>query len=174
MAHKNLQTRSDYQRAYRVKHRLRRAQIHRVWREKNRQEVDRYQALYRANNRLKRAASGKAWKAKNPEKHRRNVRVAKANRRARKIGVPVNPKAIASFVGRVRRAGTVSCYYCGRKVSGRVAHMDHVMPLKPRFHKESGAHEVGNLCVACPDCNRRKSDKRLADFLMVGQQILKL
>lgn len=51
------------------------------------------------------------------------------------------------------------CAYCGR--SGPLV-MDHVVPIN---RQALGEHRLGNLVPACRDCNTRKGDRALGDFL---------
>jgi len=45
------------------------------------------------------------------------------------------------------------CVYCATHLDQRTATLDHVIPLA-----RGGAHDPGNLVVACAPCNRLKSD----------------
>lgn len=45
------------------------------------------------------------------------------------------------------------CVYCASRLDQRTATLDHVIPLA-----RGGAHDPGNLVVACAPCNRLKSD----------------
>ncbi|WP_043579443.1 HNH endonuclease [Gemmatimonas phototrophica] len=45
------------------------------------------------------------------------------------------------------------CVYCATHLDQRTATLDHVVPLA-----RGGAHDPGNLVVACGPCNRLKSD----------------
>ncbi|WP_434478590.1 HNH endonuclease [Gemmatimonas sp.] len=45
------------------------------------------------------------------------------------------------------------CVYCATHLDQRTATLDHVVPLA-----RGGAHDPGNLVVACAPCNRLKSD----------------
>lgn len=45
------------------------------------------------------------------------------------------------------------CYWCGLDCASEY-HVDHYEPLA-----KGGKHDLENLVIACPDCNRRKSDK---------------
>ena len=45
------------------------------------------------------------------------------------------------------------CVYCATRLDQRTATLDHVVPLA-----RGGAHDPGNLVVACGPCNRLKSD----------------
>ncbi len=45
------------------------------------------------------------------------------------------------------------CWWCGEELLG-VYHVDHRMPIA-----KGGTNDLGNLCLACPQCNSEKSDK---------------
>ncbi len=45
------------------------------------------------------------------------------------------------------------CVYCATHLDQRTATLDHVLPLA-----RGGAHDPGNLVVACGPCNRLKGD----------------
>jgi 5-methylcytosine-specific restriction endonuclease McrA len=45
------------------------------------------------------------------------------------------------------------CVYCATRLDQRTATLDHVVPLA-----RGGAHDPGNLVVACGPCNRLKGD----------------
>jgi hypothetical protein len=50
------------------------------------------------------------------------------------------------------------CWWCERDLLG-IYHVDHRVPLA-----KGGPDEPGNLCLACPDCNSKKSDKMPHEF----------
>ena len=58
----------------------------------------------------------------------------------------------------LRRDG-YHCQYCGHQTSQLT--IDHVVP---RYR--GGEHSWGNLVAACPQCNRRKGGRRLAEARM--------
>ena len=51
------------------------------------------------------------------------------------------------------------CVYCATHLDQRTATLDHVFPLA-----RGGAHDPGNLVVACGPCNRLKSDLSPFEF----------
>jgi 5-methylcytosine-specific restriction endonuclease McrA len=118
-----------------------------------------------ARNKSKLCAASRKWRRLHPEK----TAAFHAARRALKQKIAINPKMITEFIRVVRSRKWVRCYYCDTKVFGKVAHIDHVIALKG---KKQGAHEIGNLCAACPKCNQSKSNKTLAEWNKQGQQIL--
>lgn len=52
------------------------------------------------------------------------------------------------------------CCYCGVELNDTY-HVDHVHPLS-----RGGSNGRENLAIACPDCNRSKSDKLLSEWLV--------
>ena len=56
------------------------------------------------------------------------------------------------------------CYYCKKRFCGS-PHFDHVIALAL-----GGKHELGNLCVSCPKCNRTKAARSLKTLSGAGGQ----
>lgn len=50
------------------------------------------------------------------------------------------------------------CYWCKKRLPPKF-HIDHMFPLAL-----GGTDDLGNLCLACPNCNLHKSNKRPEDF----------
>lgn len=122
----------------------------------------------------------KLWKNIHPERHRELSRQRhrvwlRNNRwryqecqRARKARMRSNPDATA-FYRFVRSQKTIPCYYCGTVVSGKTAHVDHVIALS-----KEGNHASSNLCASCSKCNLRKNNKMPSDLPFVDQPLLNL
>lgn len=89
-----------------------------------------------------------AWKRANPEKRKATSQNYKHKRRAQEES-GMTGRDLAEW----RRAALKVCAYCGADCAGKF-HVDHVMPLAL-----GGLHEAGNLAIACPPCNHRKSAK---------------
>jgi len=53
------------------------------------------------------------------------------------------------------------CNWCNANCSEKFE-IDHIIPLS-----RGGSHEVDNLTIACPSCNRQKSNKMPEDFKAV-------
>src|SRR5258705_1388511 len=53
------------------------------------------------------------------------------------------------------------CVYCAAPLDYSRATLDHVYPLA-----KGGAHAPGNVVVACPSCNRLKTDMLPAEFFL--------
>lgn len=102
--------------------------------------------------------SGRAWR-----------KVWDAKHRAEKLDVTVNPKSINIYVARVRASHSIKCYYCESFVSGKKAHIDHIIPLS-----KGGPHSIENLCATCSHCNLTKSAKLITDFITLGQQLFSI
>jgi 5-methylcytosine-specific restriction endonuclease McrA len=51
------------------------------------------------------------------------------------------------------------CVYCATRLDQHTATLDHVVPLS-----QGGAHDPGNLVVACGPCNRLKGDRLPFEF----------
>ncbi len=94
------------------------------------------------------------WLNDNPDKKR----LAYAKRRALKRGNAVgNSRLISSWIRSWQSVKQVRCYWCDDAFAPRHCHVDHITPLS-----KGGVHDIGNLCVSCGDCNRRKHDKPLS------------
>jgi 5-methylcytosine-specific restriction endonuclease McrA len=87
-------------------------------------------------------------------------------RRARKKNAAVGcRKAYAVYVKWAKTELSIPCQWCGVETKiGRGRHIDHVIPLA-----RGGADAVENLCIACADCNVRKSSKLPEKFMQEKQ-----
>ena len=132
---------------------------------KNRERMLKRNAEYLAKHRDAINARHRERKRLHPEKNREY----NARRKARIAGCTTNPSGIAEFIKRVRSKRYIKCYYCGTKVLGNKAHIDHIKAL---LGKELGPHEVGNLCAACPRCNLTKQNYSLAAWTPPTKQAL--
>jgi 5-methylcytosine-specific restriction endonuclease McrA len=92
------------------------------------------------------------WKKKN----RRAVNAATARRRARLR--ESNGGHCRFDVKKLLAASKGLCYWC-RQPFGEKFEVDHVWPVAL-----GGEDHVGNLCLSCPSCNRRKSKKPPTHF----------
>jgi 5-methylcytosine-specific restriction endonuclease McrA len=52
------------------------------------------------------------------------------------------------------------CAYCNTPLTPDNTHLDHIHPLS-----KGGAHSIDNVTLACKDCNLRKNDKPLDQWL---------
>lgn len=120
------------------------------WREKNRQRLREQQLQYYR---------------KNYSVHLNNC----AKRRARKKSALTDPKAISEWMAKIRNQSWVRCHWCGTKVAGNQVHFDHVVAIS-----RGGAHAIDNLCPSCSDCNQKKHNRLIADWICNGQTFLPL
>lgn len=159
----------DYHKVYRDEHAKERAAAVKKWAKKNRDRVDKYQADYRETNRELLRIKQRSYNRLHPERvSARNARMG-ARRRMRIEATIENEAAIAQFIQLIRSSRRVACYYCGKMITGKSAHIDHVAPLA-----KGGGHTPDNLCAACPACNLTKHAKLLSEWKRSGQQILPL
>ena len=79
------------------------------------------------------------------------------NGRARRHGVAGRLTA-ADLRDRILASGG-RCEWCHRDVVGAEFELDHIVSLR-----HGGLNRLGNLALACPDCNRRKARKHPARF----------
>lgn len=90
-----------------------------------------------------------------------------ANRRLRIQATIENEHGISQFIKLVRSSKRIACYYCEKFVSGKKAHIEHIVPLA-----RGGGHRSDNLCASCPSCNMSKHAKLLSEWKREGQQVL--
>lgn len=116
-----------------------------------RENAERLKALaakWRERNRSRVNENSARWRRSNPEKRAAIVMNNKCRRRALEyFGI-----SSADLRGWIKSQIKV-CYWCGVDCSARF-HVDHYYPLA-----KGGLHEIGNLVIACPPCNLRKSAK---------------
>lgn len=98
-------------------------------------------------------AKAVAWTKKNPERRRAISKAYKSRRRAKEREGSSTPELLAW-----ERAARKVCHWCG-VVCAKKYEVDHYVPLS-----KGGRHEVSNLVIACPPCNRRKSAKDPYEF----------
>ena len=55
------------------------------------------------------------------------------------------------------------CMKCGRKVSRKNFHVDHIVPLA----SGGGEWDLANLEVACPECNLQKGSREEIEYIVV-------
>lgn len=104
-------------------------------------------AHYRAN-RAKYIALARENCLANPERVRLTARAVQGRRRAiQRIGV--SPAAQVAWTKKQKKI----CHWCSVKCASHYE-IDHIIPLA-----KGGLHELSNLCIACPPCNRRKHAK---------------
>jgi 5-methylcytosine-specific restriction endonuclease McrA len=142
----------DHRNARRDRHNA----VNREYKSKNRRKIGEYTARTRDQN----TARHRAWRKANPDKWGAIIRASDGRRRACKKGGMGGPEVREWWASQKK-----VCHWCGKRCA-KDAEMDHIVPLKL-----GGAHEAHNLCVACRDCNRRKSAR---DPIVWAQMIGKL
>lgn len=88
------------------------------------------------------------------------LRTAKNNRRRVRVLAAKTDGTAEAFIKKVRSTALLPCNYCGQIISGKTAHIDHMMPLS-----KGGSHTADNLCAACEFCNCSKCDRTLAEWI---------
>jgi 5-methylcytosine-specific restriction enzyme A len=64
---------------------------------------------------------------------------------------------------------TSKCYYCSLQLTPEIATMDHIIPIS-----SGGKSTRGNVVACCKECNNRKKDKSVIDFVLEnGGEILR-
>lgn len=74
-----------------------------------------------------------------------------------------------AFYKFVRSKSRIHCYYCGRVINGKDAHIDHVIAVSKR-----GNHASDNLAASCQKCNLKKHDKLPSEVTFLNQPLLNL
>jgi hypothetical protein len=87
----------------------------------------------------------------------------KGVRRSREKTTPVENKRCREYLKMVRKRSSNVCYFCQLIFKG-VPHIDHVVALA-----RGGRHEIGNLCVSCPDCNFKKNARPASQLTAIHQ-----
>lgn len=116
-------------------------------------------------NAVKQKTWSKRWRTNNPTR----LQALRMKRKAVIAMATVDPQSIEQFVARIRRKRRVRCYYCQCYVSGKLAHIDHIIALS-----RGGRHAVDNLCASCPACNLKKGAKPVSAVNLNPQQVLSL
>ncbi len=132
-----------------IKHKSKRSVAHRKYYENNKE-------LFKKLRRR--------WAKNNPGKMQSYVQRYKA----RKLAAFQDGSADA-FYTYVRSLPLVGCYYCGTKVPGKEAHVDHVIAVS-----RHGNHASSNLAATCQKCNQRKGSKLPSDLHFTNQPLLNL
>lgn len=117
------------------------------WRNENPEKVKEYARRTQKRCRERKRAYLQRWRQSNPERARAQTR----KRRAIARQAAGNHDAHDVIVQYGRQRGR--CYYCNCKV-GKKYDVDHVVPLS-----RGGSNGPENIVIACPSCNRSKSDK---------------
>lgn len=132
------------------------------WRE-NKEELSRRKAARyylpknvekRERDKEKIKKQNKEWRKKHPHYASQRCRELRALRLKTPLG---KRKLIDNWENNWRQKLEVKCYWCLDFFHPKGCHVDHVIAMK-----RGGPHEIGNLCIACADCNLRKQGKTLA------------
>lgn len=115
---------------------------------KNAERIRERTKRYQAKTSALRCAAARDWSRKNPEKRKAIAMAYKARRRA-KVDAGDSTAEIFAW----ERQAPKVCHWCNAKCPAKYE-VDHYVPLA-----KGGRHEVANLVIACPTCNRRKSAK---------------
>lgn len=107
-------------------------------------------------NKEKASAYRSEWQRKNKSKVFHSASKRRATLRKSAVG---SADQIIKWDKAWRKKKTVTCYWCGLRVSGKLAHCDHIQPLS-----KGGSHEIGNLCVSCAHCNQSKHAKTIREW----------
>lgn len=153
--------------------------MNRKWRLEHPETFARYSKAYRDRNPERSKTIQERYKKAHPEALKRTAKKWYENnydkvvsivyrRKARKQNCKTDSTA-ETFYAFVRSRKTIPCYYCGNPVSGKKAHIDHIMAIS-----RSGNHSSENLCASCPTCNLSKGAKLLSEWKREGQQLLQL
>lgn len=119
---------------------------------------------YRASRREELDANYKAWaKRRGPRRalmtpeQKLTDRLWNAARRARRLDAKVYEISVRD-VQRMHRRQDGRCAYCHER-SAVTLHLEHVVPLV-----YGGSHSIGNLVLACEDCNKAKGVAFLTEW----------
>ena len=105
-----------------------------------------YKRAYREANRDKVAARSQTYYQNNREQYADR----RTKRRALKRGATVEKVSRKEVYER----DNGRCHICGKKVSKKSWHLDHLIPLI-----KGGEHSYRNVAVSCPKCNMSKGIK---------------
>lgn len=138
---------------YEAAHREERLEARRAMHEANR-EAERIAARARyAADPQKSIDATLSWMARHPERARANAHRVRAKRRAAP-GAHTEAELLARLA-----AADGTCVYC-RGSLGDDMELDHIQPLS-----RGGSNSIENLVYACRDCNQRKFNRTLEQWL---------
>ena len=133
-------------------------QYNRSWYYSNPDRARRLARKYYHQSREKNVRRSVEYAKRNREKirayRRRNPHIGKASAaRRRRLEMEANGSHTAADIKAQHAAQKARCYWCKEKVGDRYQ-VDHVIPLS-----KGGSDGRENIVIACPPCNRSKSDK---------------
>ena len=129
-----LEKRDDYAR----KHKAKKAEYDRLYREKNAKKLEETKA---------------AWRLENKDL----IKAIKSSYKARRRTTEKNGDSSRSIQNWLSQQNRI-CRWCFEDCSAKF-HIDHVRPLS-----KGGTHTIDNLCIACPTCNLRKNARDPVEF----------
>ena len=126
----------------------------RRWKSDNRERYAKQQKVYASQNREAASARTRNWNERHPDKRKAIQLCANALRNAAtKDGV--KPRALRAWLDQQK----LTCFYCQTDCQSAYE-IDHFQPLA-----RGGRHEIDNLRMSCPSCNRRKSARCPHEFM---------
>jgi len=161
-----------------------------AWYLANKERKAEYDKVYGAKNRVRFRKSKLAYYHRNPERqrewerqHREQVKASRqkwvkahpveaslgAKRRRARLAKCKSDSTAETFYAFVRSKTEIPCYYCGEIISGKEAHIDHVIAIT-----KQGNHASENLCASCQRCNQRKGNKLPSEIQFLAQKFLDL
>lgn len=144
------------ERDYAASHREEAKARSKKWAEEHKEQKRITNKLYHVNNRTKINAMMKAYRQKHPDKARLKGRMDAARRRAKKLAAGGSHTKTELMDKYKEQQGL--CFYCHKDVGSRFD-ADHVIPLS-----KGGTDFIQNIVIACPSCNRSKSDKTIEEW----------
>ena len=135
-----------------------------AWRARNPEYLRLKSKRYYATNKEKASEHLRQWQ----KNHRARISEYHKLRRARRKGCFTDGTADI-FIRHVRSQKRIRCYYCKEWVSGKEAHIDHVIAVS-----KQGNHASDNLCASCPKCNMIKHARLPSDTRFNNQPLLNI
>lgn len=124
----------------------------RKWRATNLEERRTYERNYYATHTETIRQTKRRWRAANLDKHR----IKEQRRRARKRAAAINDFTTDEWNQMVSdQDGRCAYCYCEAPLT-----IDHIQPIS-----KGGNHTCANICGACCDCNVRKGDMSVVEFI---------
>jgi 5-methylcytosine-specific restriction endonuclease McrA len=103
------------------------------------------------------AARLQHWRKRNPDKH-----LAQARRGIAKRAQAEQRQVTVRDIHRMRVRQRGECFYCGEP---KLLQLEHVIPLA-----RGGRHAIGNLVLACRECNSSKRTRLLVEWKRYQRQ----
>lgn len=119
------------------------------------------QAHYDSKLRPKALIRYKRYRNNHPE-----VVVADASKRRALRAKATIDNTAGEFIKAIRLTPFVNCAYCNVQISGKKAHVDHIVSLS-----RGGSHTASNLCASCPRCNLSKHNRLLTEWTPRAQPL---